>query len=75
MTDLPEGLVAVDGWTGDNTKVYEFYVDPENPRDSAFCEFAIRPDGTVEVASAGAPAVSVDALRFIVNQADRLRGA
>ena len=75
MTDLPEGLSFIDTWTGDSTKVYEYYVSPDDPRNSALCEFSVRPDGTVEIASAGAPSVPVDVLRYIVNQADRLRGA
>lgn len=70
---LPEGLVRVDSWSGDGFEVYEFYEDPDTPRSSAICEFAVRTDGTVEIASGGAPGVPVHVLRFIADEADRIR--
>lgn len=73
MTELPEGLAKVDTWVNDGCEVYEFYEDPEHPASSALCEFAIRTDGCVEIASGGAPGVPTLVLRFIADEADRLK--
>lgn len=73
-TNLPDGLVAVDSLSSDGGLVYEFYEDPENPGTSNICEFYVRTDGLVEIASGGAPGVPVEVFRFIADEGDRLKG-
>lgn len=72
MSDLPEGLTLIDS-LDDDCLTYEFYEDPENPKESAICEFVVRPDRCVEIASGGAPGVPAKVLRFIASEADRLK--
>lgn len=71
MAELPEGMFLIDSFD-DDCLTYEFYEDPDHLNASC-CEFVIRPDGCVEIASSGAPGVPVEVLKFITAETDRLK--
>lgn len=66
-TSLPEGMVAINSAAG----VYRYIAPHEMPDDPDYVDFVIYRDGSVEVASAGAPIVPAIVLAWVAEEANR----
>lgn len=65
MPDLPEGLVIING----DARCFR-YTESIDFWDPGYVDFVVFHDGTIEVASTGAPFVPTNVLRWVADLAD-----
>ena len=76
MTELPYGLELNQELTNSSLRAYVFTEDLSAPDGSPGAEFLIYADGRVDVATWHDPRMGSNVLRFIADEADRMkRGA